>query len=136
MKNYPWGEVSYQLIETGFVDWTARDKTVDSIKRVTDKIPDEDLERLLDRIGIIFAPAASKEISIKCFPGSLEPFQKGKLMIYFPPEIEKLPDNQIDTVIATEFARVTLGKKDDDGYYVLPTTTTEVPSVIKNWGIT
>jgi hypothetical protein len=135
VKEFDWGEVSYRLIETGFVDWRKRDKTIDSIKRVTDKIPDEELGILLNRIGIIFAPDDSKAISIKPFPGSLELFLKGKLMIYFPTEIENSSDEQIDSVVANEFARVLLCKKDEDGYFILSLLQKEISLRVQQWGL-
>jgi hypothetical protein len=134
MKQFPWSEVSYQLIETGYVDWPARDMTVDSIKRVTDKIPDKELGTLLNRIGIIFAPADSGEISTKAFPGFEDPLQKGKLMIYIPSDIEKLREGQIDSAIAFIFARLLLSENANDGHASGPGIQEQIPSKVQEWG--
>lgn len=105
---FAWGEISYELLETGFADWPARDKTFKSVHRVTKRIPDEEIAILLKTIGIIFAPAAGKQGTIKAFLGSTEKFARGKVMLFLPTEIEDNDENKMDSIVATEFARVLL----------------------------
>lgn len=134
MRELPWGEVSYQLVETGFVDWPERDRTVESIHRVTSKMSEDELGTLLSRIGIVFAPGGGRKESIKPFPSSPEPFQKGKVMVYFPPEIESGAEQVVDLIVATEFARILLGQY---GPNAMPSVSANeaIRAKIQKWGV-
>ena len=57
-----WEEFRYDLLESGFFDFEARPKTLRAVRLVVDQMRNDEIEKLRERISIIFAPA----------PGELE----------------------------------------------------------------
>lgn len=137
-----WEEVRYSLIEGGFFDWKARPKTLKAVRRVIEKMPDDELETLQERISIIFAPASGKHGEVYPFaltqasehqklPSGMEYSPVPQVMVYLSPEIEVRSQKHVDSVVAHEFAHVLLHPF---GGPALPSIEREADEKARLWG--
>jgi hypothetical protein len=109
-QRYTWDEVSYSLIEGGWFDWEDRPKTLKAFKKVIEKISDDEVGTLMERISIVFAPAA--------IDGCIMPFgnllssdsseESASILVYLPHRLERRRQPYVDSVVAHELAHVLL----------------------------
>lgn len=96
-----WEEFCYQHIETGFFDHDDREKTVLAMRRLVERVPSEVLESL---DVLFFAP--SQHIYGQVFPAG---GHIGASLLYLSPDLEGLPQEEVDFTVAHEVAHAFLG---------------------------
>ncbi len=101
-----WEEVHYQLFGAGFIDYEERPKTAEAIRRVVEKMTGEELEALLAKVSIIFAPDPVKHGEVMPFLGSAG--EEKLVIVYLSPAIERRAQRYVNSVVAHEFAHVLL----------------------------
>jgi hypothetical protein len=109
-----WRVICHNLVETGFFDAMGRPKTLKAIRRVMEEMPTDELESLKDKVSIIFAPAPGMDGQVFRLKEPLTPTsQPGKankrhILVYLSPEIERLSQRRIESIVAHEFAHALL----------------------------
>ncbi len=108
-----WDSTSYALVETGWFDFESRPKTFKALRVVTERLSDDELEELLAKIGIVFAPAPGKHGEVYPFvrtfaAGSHVEVEMEEVLVYLSPEIERRSQAYVTSVVAHEFAHVLL----------------------------
>ncbi len=96
--------IRYDLVETGYFDFEARQKTLKAVRRVVARMPPDELQTLQERVSIIFAPAVGKHGEVypaperwiqlnnhRDLPAGMEysPPLEHPVMVYLSPEIER-----------------------------------------------
>jgi hypothetical protein len=114
MSDEHWFDFRYQFIETGWFDYD-RHKTIEAMRKLSERIPYEVLENLSPLV--VFAPSPVKL-------GEMKPFGLGdRLFLYLGPRLERERLNEVDFIVAHEFAHVALG-------HYKPGATTDAPGVL------
>lgn len=105
-----WEKVRHILLEGGFFDFEARSKTLKAVRLVLDQMLDDEIEKLQERISIVFAPAPSKHGEVFPFTtsSSTESQTQGTVMVYLSLELERHNQEYVQSVVAHEFAHVLL----------------------------
>jgi hypothetical protein len=129
--------ICHNLVETGFFDSAGRPKTLKAIRQVMEKMPADELECLKDRVSIIFAPAPGMDGQV--FPlkepltptGRQEKNRERPVLVYLSPEIERLSQRRIESIVAHEFAHALLHAPAAlEGWFIEQ----EADSKVKSWG--
>lgn len=131
-----WEDVRYDLIETGWFALEARPKTERAVENVVSRLSDEELELLLDRISIVFAPEPD-------LYGVIMPLSKlvigdsdtglRSIMVYLPGRLERQSQRCLDSTVAHEFAHVLLHPS-NFGPHTTLTQEREADDRIRQWG--
>ena len=108
MKGYSWEELRYQLIEGGWFDWENRPKTERAVRLVTEHMSKADLDLLLDRVHIIFAPGPGTRGTVIPFGDAWTPLAGYTTVVYLAPFIERYSQRRVNSIVAHEFAHVLL----------------------------
>lgn len=112
-----WEIFRYMFIETGWFDFD-RTKTLKAMKRLWERVPQEDLDRLSP--VTVFAPSADILGELYPFSTPEGPEREGQF-IYLSPLLEKKSQSEVDSTVAHEFAHAILGPQ-------LPATASVKPS--------
>jgi len=88
-------EIEYEYMDPLWFDTDDRPKTAQAMRNLADRVPDEALLR-----ATVFAPAAWKN-------GHLYP-KSDSVIVYLAPHIEELEQDEVDFIVAHEFAHVYL----------------------------
>lgn len=122
-----WEEFRYSHIETGWFD-DNRSKTLKAMRRLWERVPQDDLDKL-PADTLVFAPSPSKN-------GELLPWytppgvERNGVFIYLAPQLEKLSQGAVDSVVAQEFAHAILDHNSPDLPGLPPD---QVPAHVKDW---
>ena len=109
-----WEKICQQLVETGFFDPAGRPRTLKAIRRVMEEMSAAELDSLKNKVALIFAPAPGmsgqvlhlgKASAVAGEPG--KPRER-RVLVYLSPEIERLKQGQVESVVAHEFAHALL----------------------------
>jgi hypothetical protein len=129
--------ICHNLVETGFFDATGRPKTLKAIRRVMEEMPAEELECLKDKVAIIFAPAPGMNGQVFPLKESHNPGRQPErnkqqqALVYLSPEIERLSQKRIESIVAHEFAHALLHAPAAlEGWFIEQ----EADKKVKSWG--
>lgn len=132
-----WRAICHNLVETGFFDSAGRPKTLKAIRRVMEKIPADELECLKDKVSIIFAPAPGMDGQVFPLEKSLtstsqqEKNEQRQALVYLSPEIERLSQRRIESIVAHEFAHALLHAPAAlEGWFIEQ----EADQKVRSWG--
>ena len=132
-----WRATCHNLVETGFFDSAGRPKTLKAIRRVMEKIPADELECLKDKVSIIFAPAPGMDGQVFPLEKSLtstsqqEKNEQRQALVYLSPEIERLSQRRIESIVAHEFAHALLHAPTAlEGWFIEQ----EADQKVRSWG--
>ena len=132
-----WKAICHNLVETGFFDSAGRPKTLKAIRRVMEKIPADELECLKDKVSIIFAPAPGMDGQVFPLEKSLtstsqqEKNEQRQALVYLSPEIERLSQRRIESIVAHEFAHALLHAPAAlEGWFIEQ----EADQKVRSWG--
>jgi len=132
-----WRAICHNLVETGFFDSAGRPKTLKAIRRVMEKIPADELECLKDKVSIIFAPAPGMDGQVLTLEKSLtstsqqEKNEQRQALVYLSPEIERLSQRRIESIVAHEFAHALLHAPTAlEGWFIEQ----EADQKVRSWG--
>jgi hypothetical protein len=136
-KQEDWRAICHNLVETGFFDSAGRPKTLKAIRQVMEKMPADELECLKDRVSIIFAPAPGMDGQVFPLKGPLNPTGRQEkdrerpVLVYLSPEIERLSQERIESIVAHEFAHALLHAPAAlEGWFIEQ----EADRKVKSWG--
>ena len=131
-----WEEVRYDLVEGGWFAWEVRPKTCRAVENVVGRLSDEELELLLERISVVFAPEPGLYGTVMPFsniPTGDHDTGLRSLLVYLPGRLERRSQRYVDSTVAHEFAHVLLHP-----FHFGPNTTLtqerEADDRIKKWG--
>lgn len=108
-----WGEFEHTYI---IDDWFALDrrKTLRAMRALWERIPADDLDKLPDRMTV-FAPSANvvgqvlPDFRVDVVPrDDLKNPRSPRAFVYFAPQLENMPQSEVDFNVAHEFATVVL----------------------------
>ncbi len=132
-----WRNIYHNLVETGFFNSAGRPNTLKAIRRVMEKMPADELECLKDKVSIIFAPVPGMDgqvFSLKEAPlSSNEPVKRRRrqVLVYLSPEIERLSQRRIESIVAHEFAHALLHAPAAlEGWFIEQ----EADQKVRSWG--
>ncbi len=132
-----WRAICHNLVETGFFDSAGRPKTLKAIRRVMERMPADELECIKDKVSIIFAPAPGMDGQVFPIEKSLtSTSQQGKneqrqALVYLSPEIERLSQRRIESIVAHEFAHALLHAPAAlEGWFIEQ----EADQKVRSWG--
>ena len=132
-----WRAICHNLVETGFFDSSGRPKTLKAIRRVMEKMPAEEPERLKDKIALIFAPAPGMDGQVFPLKEPLTPtsqsprIKQRQALVYLSPEIERLSQKRIESIVAHEFAHALLHAPATlEGWFIEQ----EADRKVRSWG--
>ncbi len=132
-----WIAICQNLIETGFYNSAGRPKTLKAIRRVMEKMPADELESFKSKVAIIFAPAPGMDGQVFSLKESLtstsqqEKNKKQQALVYLSPEIERLSQRRIESIVAHEFAHALLHAPAGlEGWFIEQ----EADRKVKSWG--
>jgi len=118
-----------QYIDDLMCDFDERPKTLEALKHLVERVPEDVLFDLPVSLTV-FAPSALG-MALKTVTGGA--------MIYLAPELEKSPQLEVDFIVAHEFAHVYLGdygpieaEKDVDFYHQKAEMTAD--ELVASWG--
>ena len=102
-----------------------------------EKMPADELECLKDKVSIIFAPAPGMDGQVFPLKGSLNPTsqqeknKKQQALVYLSPEIERLSQKRIESIVAHEFAHALLHAPAAlEGWFIEQ----EADQKVRSWG--
>jgi len=128
-----WGTICQQLVETGFFDPVGRPRTLKAIRRVMEVMSPDELDSLKDKVSVIFAPAPGMNgqvLTLGKSPAAGEP-GKRRVLVYLSPEIERLHQGQVESVVAHEFAHALLHAPSTlEGWFIEQ----EADQKVRDWG--
>lgn len=132
-----WRAICHNLVETGFFDSAGRPRTLKAIRRVMEKMPAGELECLKDKVSIIFAPAPCMDGQVFPLEEPLTPSRQPKkakkchVLVYLSPEIERLSQRRIESIVAHEFAHALLHAPAAlEGWFIEQ----EADQKVRSWG--
>lgn len=132
-----WRAICHNLVETGFFDSAGRPRTLKAIRRVMEKMPAGELECLKDKVSIIFAPATGMDGQVFPLEAPLTPSRQPKkakkrhVLVYLSPEIERLSQRRIESIVAHEFAHALLHAPAAlEGWFIEQ----EADQKVRSWG--
>jgi len=92
-------EMAYQFFDTGWFDPNDRPETALAMQHLIERVPDD----VLDALDVtVFAPGP--HLNGQVYPGT----PSSKTFIYLAPRLEDLPQQEVDFVVAHEFAHAYL----------------------------
>jgi len=102
-----------------------------------EEMPADELERLKDKVAIIFAPAPGMNGQVFPLKESHNPGRQPKrnkqqqALVYLSPEIERLSQKRIESIVAHEFAHALLHAPAAlEGWFIEQ----EADKKVKSWG--
>ena len=158
-ERYTWDHIRYELIETGWVDWESRPKTHKAAQRVVERMSEDELDLLTERVSIVFAPHPKTNGSTYPFDPSFQfvrltqmqeailsatelppevddrpSEQVSRMMVYLSPKIESYSQKRVDSIVAHEFAHVLLHPWTIGNNPVKEGIEREADAKIQEWG--
>ena len=127
-----WETICRQMVETGFFDPAGRPRTLKAIRRVMEEMSPAELASLKDKVSVIFAPAPGMNGQVLPLGKSSagEPVKR-RVLVYLSPEIERLGQRQVESVVAHEFAHALLHAPSTlEGWFIEQ----EADQKVRAWG--
>jgi hypothetical protein len=120
-----WESFGIQYMEDGYSDWEDRIKTAEAMKRLCERVPSEVFEHHYDVTFFAPAPWKNGQVYPRGFGGS-------NAVIYLSPTLEGLPQEEVDFIVAHEFAHANLGH--DNYFGNIDSIEDEADALAAKWG--
>jgi hypothetical protein len=99
-----WRELESRFHGDWYSDRSARPKTRRALQTVARRIPDADLKRIPRKIVVCAPdPCVAGQVSVR-----RENFRRVKHSLYLSPQLEVIPQSEVDSIVAHEFAHLVL----------------------------
>lgn len=99
-----WNQLQSRFHGDWYSDRSARPKTRRALQTVAKRIPDRDLKRIPRKI-VVFAPDLCVAGQVSVRRGN---FRRIKHSLYLSPQLEVIPQSEVDSIVAHEFAHLVL----------------------------
>ena len=124
-----WEDIRHQLVDGGWFD-EDRTKTIGALQRVTERMSEDELVTVMERVGIVFAPSPS--LLGEVYPsGGPSPSSH---FVYLAAHLEHLEQTKVDSVVAHELAHIISHPMLPDANRSHPDQEEETDQVIERWG--
>ncbi len=120
-----WEDFQYQFLETGWFDHDDRVKTVEAMRKLSERMP----VAVYDALPILLVVAPSQHVLGQVYPEPL-----CGVVVYLSPQLESMVQEEVDFTVAHEFAHVHLGHR-----AMLenpPTLEDDADNLVQAWGFT